>query len=170
MSDLTGDIVFMNQTAKILTRDALESELIQVRASGKKIVFTNGCFDILHLGHVRYLSAAKSHGDILVVGLNSDGSVQLIKGENRPIIDQRERAEVLAALWFVDYVTLFDETDPLKLIECLRPDVLVKGEDWPLEKIIGADFIQKNGGRVARIPVVPDISTSIIIERIKQRF
>ena len=153
-----------------MARNALESELIRVRASGKKIVFTNGCFDILHLGHLRYLTAAKSHGDILVVGLNSDRSVQLIKGDNRPIIEQRQRAEVLAALWVVDYVTLFDEADPLKLIECLKPDVLVKGEDWTLDRIIGADFVQKNGGRVVRVPVEPDISTSIIIQRVKQRF
>ncbi len=158
----------MSFSAKILTRDALESELIQVRASGKKIVFTNGCFDILHLGHVRYLTAAKSHGDILVVGLNSDRSVRLIKGDNRPVVDQHQRAEVLAALRVVDYVTLFNESDPLKLIECLRPDVLVKGDDWPLDKIVGADFIQKNGGRVVRVPVVLDISTSIIIERIRE--
>ena len=170
MSDLAGDINLMKLSAKILTRNALENELIQVRASGKKIVFTNGCFDILHLGHVRYLTAAKSQGDILVVGLNSDHSVRIIKGDKRPIVAQAQRAEVLAALRLVDYVTLFDEADPLKLIECLTPDVLVKGEDWTLDKIIGADFIQKNGGRVVRIPVVPDISTSIIIQRIKERF
>ena len=160
----------MNTPAKILTSDALESELIQVRASGKKIVFTNGCFDILHQGHVRYLSCARSHGDILVVGLNSDNSVKRIKGNHRPIVEQGQRAEVLAALWFVDYVTHFDEADPLMLIKRLRPDVLVKGDDWPLDRIIGADFVQKNGGRVVRFPVVPDISTSIIIERIKERF
>jgi D-beta-D-heptose 7-phosphate kinase/D-beta-D-heptose 1-phosphate adenosyltransferase len=160
----------MNTPSKILTPDALESELIQVRASGKKIVFTNGCFDILHLGHVRYLSLARSHGDILVVGLNSDDSVRRIKGHHRPIVEQSQRAEVLAALWFVDYVTHFDEADPLMLIKRLRPDILVKGDDWPLDRIIGADFVQKNGGRVVRVPVVPDISTSIIIQRIKERF
>ena len=167
---MAGDINFMNQVAKILTPDALESELNQVRASGKKIVFTNGCFDILHLGHVRYLSLARSHGDILVVGLNSDESVKRIKGPHRPIVEQGQRAEVLAALWFVDFVTYFDEADPLMLIKRLRPDILVKGDDWPLDRIIGADFVQKIGGRVVRVPVVPDISTSIIIERIKERF
>ena len=167
---MAGDINFMNQVAKILTPDALESELNQVRASGKKIVFTNGCFDILHLGHVRYLSLAGSHGDILVVGLNSDESVRRIKGPHRPIVEQDQRAEVLAALWFVDYVTHFDEADPLMLIKRLRPDILVKGDDWPLDRIIGADFVQKIGGRVVRVPVVPNISTSIIIERIKERF
>ena len=160
----------MNQSAKILTQDALEAELTQVRASGKKIVFTNGCFDILHQGHVRYLSLARSHGDSLVIGLNSDNSVKLIKGDHRPIVEQSQRAEVLAALWFVDYITLFDEADPLILIKRLRPDVLVKGDDWPSDKIIGADFVRKNGGRVVRVPIVQDISTSIIIQRIKERF
>jgi rfaE bifunctional protein nucleotidyltransferase chain/domain len=160
----------MNTPSKILTPDALEVELTRVRASGQKIVFTNGCFDILHLGHVRYLSLARSHGDILVVGLNSDESVERIKGPHRPIVEQGQRAEVLAALWFVDYVTHFDEADPLMLIKRLRPDILVKGDDWPLDRIIGADFVQKNGGRVVRVPVVPDISTSIIIQRIKERF
>ena len=160
----------MKKTAKILSLEALKSELVQLRTAGKNIVFTNGCFDILHLGHVRYLTAAKSHGDILVVGLNSDLSVRQIKGDSRPVIRQAQRAEVLAALRVVDYVTLFDETDPQKLIEYLQPDVLVKGDDWPLDKIIGADFVQKKGGRVVRVPVVPDISTSVIIDRIKQRF
>ncbi len=160
----------MNPTAKILNQDELEDELTRVRAYGKKIVFTNGCFDILHQGHVRYLSLARSHGNILVIGLNSDESVKLIKGDKRPIVEQRQRAEVLAALRFVDYVTLFDEAHPLLLIKRLKPDVLVKGDDWPLDKIIGADFVRKNGGRVVRVPIVQDISTSIIIERIKERF
>ena len=160
----------MKGTAKILRRDQLKNELNRVRASGKKIVFTNGCFDILHLGHVRYLTAAKSHGDVLVVGLNSDRSVRQIKGDSRPVIGQEQRAEVLASLRVVDYVTLFDEIDPLKLIEYLQPDILVKGDDWPLDKIIGAEFVQKKGGRVVRIPVVPDISTSVIIDRIRGLF
>ena len=160
----------MNTSAKILTSDVLEGKLKPVRASGKKIVFTNGCFDILHQGHVHYLSLARSFGDILVVGLNSDESVKCIKGDKRPIVEQGQRAEVLAALWFVDYVTPFDEADPLILIKRLKPDILVKGEDWPLDKIIGADFVQKNGGRVVRVPVFPDISTSIIIQRIRERF
>ena len=160
----------MDLAAKIMTLDALELELNRVRASGKNIVFTNGCFDILHQGHVRYLSLARSHGELLVVGLNSDESVKRIKGDHRPIVEQHQRAEVLAALWFVDYVTLFDEADPLKLIKRLKPDVLVKGDDWPLDKIIGADVVCENGGQVVRVPIVPDISTSIIIERIKVRF
>ena len=148
----------------------LESKLIQVRASEKKIVFTNGCFDILHLGHVRYLTDARSHGNILVVGLNSDVSVKLVKGDKRPIIEQSQRAEVLAGLWCVDYVTIFDEADPLALIESLKPDVLVKGEDWPEQDIVGADVVEKNGGKVVRVPTVPDVSTSILIQRIKERY
>jgi D-beta-D-heptose 7-phosphate kinase/D-beta-D-heptose 1-phosphate adenosyltransferase len=160
----------MNSSAKILTRDVLESKLIQVRASEKKIVFTNGCFDILHLGHVRYLTDARSHGNILVVGLNSDVSVKLVKGDKRPIIEQSQRAEVLAGLWCVDYVTIFDEADPLALIESLKPDVLVKGEDWPEQDIVGADVVEKNGGKVVRVPTVPDVSTSILIQRIKERY
>ena len=160
----------MNASDKMLTRDVLESKLIQVRASEKKIVFTNGCFDILHLGHVRYLTDARSHGNILVVGLNSDVSVKLVKGDKRPIIEQSQRAEVLAGLWCVDYVTIFDEADPLALIESLKPDVLVKGEDWPEQDIVGADVVEKNGGKVVRVPTVPDVSTSILIQRIKERY
>ena len=160
----------VDTSAKILTREALELKLNKLRRSGKKIVFTNGCFDILHLGHVRYLNVARSNGDILVVGLNSDQSVKLIKGDKRPIVEQSQRAEVIAGLWCVDYVTLFDEADPLELIEFLKPDVLVKGEDWPEQEIIGADVVRKNGGMVVRAPSVPGISTSIIIERIKERF
>jgi rfaE bifunctional protein nucleotidyltransferase chain/domain len=160
----------INTSVKILTQDALEVELIQLRAAGKRIVFTNGCFDLLHQGHVRYLSLARSYGNILVIGLNSDHSVKLIKGDNRPIIEQGQRAEVLAALRFVDYVTLFDEADPLTLIKRLKPDVLVKGADWAPHRIIGSDFVRNNGGRVVRIPLVPDISTSMIIQRIKERF
>ena len=159
----------MNASDKILPRDALATKLNQARASGQKIVFTNGCFDILHLGHVRYLSVARSHGNILVVGLNSDESVKLIKGDKRPIVEQSHRAEILAGLWCVDYVTIFDEADPLALIEWLKPDVLVKGEDWKERDIVGADVIQKHGGKVIRVPTVPNVSTSIIIERIKQR-
>ena len=160
----------MDTSARILTRDALELKLNKLRRSGKKIVFTNGCFDILHLGHVRYLSFARSSGDILVVGLNSDHSVKLIKGDKRPVVEQSQRAEVIAGLWSVDYVTIFDEADPLALIESLKPDVLVKGEDWPEQEIIGADVVQKHGGKIVRAPSVPDISSSIIIERIKERF
>ncbi|MBF0111357.1 MAG: D-glycero-beta-D-manno-heptose 1-phosphate adenylyltransferase [Desulfamplus sp.] len=135
-----------------------------------KIVFTNGCFDILHAGHVAYLDAASNQGDILVVGLNSDNSVKKIKGERRPIVSQTQRAKVLAALECVDYVVIFDEPDPENLIKKIAPDVLVKGADWSEEKIIGSDFVKKLGGKVERIELVPEISTTTIIERIVMRY
>jgi rfaE bifunctional protein nucleotidyltransferase chain/domain len=159
----------METSAKIMTREALESELKPKRAEGQKIVFTNGCFDILHVGHVQYLCAARSSGDILVVGLNSDKSVKRLKGDKRPIIEQRQRAEIVAGLRCVDYVTIFDETDPLALITLIKPDVLVKGEDWSEKKIIGANVVKTYGGRVVRAPFLTKISTSVIIERIKKR-
>ena len=159
----------MDVSAKILTLEALQPELLKVRKSGGKIVFTNGCFDILHVGHVRYLAAAKSAGHILVVGLNSDASVKIIKGPKRPIINQNQRAEVLASLQAVDYVTLFDEADPLRLITALKPDVLVKGADWEADGIIGADVVTAHGGKVMRIEMVPGASTSTIIQRIVER-
>lgn len=159
----------MAASDKILSLEALQSVLLKVRKSGKKIVFTNGCFDILHVGHVRYLAAAKSAGHILVVGLNSDASVEIIKGTKRPIINQHQRAEVLASLQSVDYVTLFDEADPLRLIAALRPDVLVKGADWEADEIVGADVVTAHGGKVMRIEMVPDASTSTIIRRIVEQ-
>jgi D-beta-D-heptose 7-phosphate kinase/D-beta-D-heptose 1-phosphate adenosyltransferase len=149
---------------------ALADRLRGLRGAGKHVVFTNGCFDILHIGHIRYLSAAKNEGDLLVVGLNSDQSVRLIKGKRRPIVRQDQRLEILASLQVVDYVTLFDEPDPLKLIQLLKPSILVKGEDWPEDKIIGADFVKANGGKVVRVPLVEDASTSGIIERIVKHY
>lgn len=155
---------------KIMTLERLAARLAEVRNAGKKIVFTNGCFDIMHVGHVRYIAAARSEGDLLVVGLNSDASVRLIKGKKRPIVAQHHRAEVLASLWFVDHVVIFDEPDPLKTIEALKPDVLVKGEDWTEDDIIGADFVKSGGGRIVRVEYVEDTSTSKIIERIVERY
>jgi len=157
-------------TAKILELKDLVEKLDILRRSGKKLVFTNGCFDILHVGHVRYLAAARSEGDILVVGLNSDHSTRTIKDQNRPIMNQDQRAEVLSGLRCVDYITIFDEPDPLKLITAIMPDVLVKGADWQEQDIIGADVVKAGGGRVVRVAVVPDISTSRIIERIVKRY
>ena len=148
----------------------LKDRLEQLRNEGQRIVFTNGCFDILHAGHVRYLNAARQQGDLLVVGLNSDASVQRIKGPRRPLIAQQQRAEVLAGLWCVDFIVIFDQPDPLAVIQTLRPNVLVKGDDWPVDQIIGSDEVKADGGRVVRIPVVADISTSRIIERIVDRF
>jgi D-beta-D-heptose 7-phosphate kinase/D-beta-D-heptose 1-phosphate adenosyltransferase len=150
------------------------NDLVQIandlRKSGQRIVFTNGCFDIMHVGHIRYLTAAKSEGDVLIAGLNSDKSVKKIKSKGRPIVNQDQRAEVLAGLACVDYVTVFDESDPLELIKALKPDVLVKGADWQEKDIIGAEFIKAHGGKVVRVAFVPDISTSQIIQRIYKRF
>jgi D-beta-D-heptose 7-phosphate kinase/D-beta-D-heptose 1-phosphate adenosyltransferase len=156
----------MKVSPKIRTVEELAPLLADIRKEGRKIVFTNGCFDLLHAGHVRYLEAAKSVGDILVVGLNSDESVKIIKGAKRPIVKQAYRAEVLAGLGCIDFVTVFNEPDPLQTIHALRPDILVKGEDWEEKEIIGADFVKKHGGSVVRIPLAPEISTSGIIQRI----
>ena len=155
--------------SKIVKLKNLVQKISTLRESGRTIVFTNGCFDILHVGHVRYLAAARSEGDVLVVGLNSDESTRSIKQENRPIVSQEQRAEVLAGLECVDYITVFNEPDPLKLIQALKPDVLVKGSDWKEEDIIGADVVKEGGGKVVRVDVVPDISTSRIIQRIVKR-
>ncbi len=151
---------------KIIKPDNIVSKIQALKKNGKKIVFTNGCFDILHAGHVRYLTAAGAEGDILIIGLNSDKSVELIKGNKRPVINELQRAEVLAALEAVNYVTIFDEPDPLKLVCRIKPDVLVKGADWDEKDIIGADIVKKNGGRIVRVEIIQQISTSDIIKRI----
>ena len=152
---------------KIYTRPALAERVTAHQKSGKRIVFTNGCFDLLHIGHTRYLEEAKNLGDCLVVGINSDDSVrQLHKGRNRPIVTADQRAEVLAALVCVDYVTIFDEPDPLALIQALRPNILVKGGDWDLQHVVGKEFVEASGGSVRTIPLVPDISTTTIVQRI----
>ena len=153
---------------KIKNIKAMKSIVARLRARRKKVVFTNGCFDILHVGHIHYLRKAKSLGDILVVGLNTDRSVKEIKGEKRPIVPQKDRAEVLAALEFVDYVVLFDEPDPFSLIQKVKPTILVKGADWPKDKIIGRDVVEKVGGRVVRIPLIPGASSTGVIETIIQ--
>lgn len=154
---------------KILPRAELEARLAAVRRRSV-VVFTNGCFDILHAGHVRYLTAARRCGDLLVVGLNSDASVRRIKDSGRPINPQDQRAEVLAALACVHYVCLFDEPDPLELIRACRPDVLVKGADWSEAAIVGADLVKAGGGRVVRIELLPEVSTSAIIQRVLARY
>ena len=132
----------------------------------RRIVFTNGCFDIIHAGHCHYLARAKSLGDLLVVGLNSDSSVRRIKGPKRPVIPQEQRALVLDSLRPVDYVVIFEEDTPQRLIEAIRPDILVKGGDWELDKIVGREFVESYGGKVVTIPFEHDLSTSKIIERI----
>ncbi len=149
----------------LLELEELLKRLERERA-GKKVVFTNGCFDIIHAGHVDYLEKAKKLGDILVVGLNSDSSVKRIKGEKRPIIPQEMRAKVLRSLKPVDYVVVFEEDTPLRLIRAIKPDVLVKGGDWELERIVGREFVESYGGEVKTIPFEFDISTSKIVERI----
>ncbi len=155
---------------KIVRQTEIKAIAAAERAEDKTIVFTNGCFDILHAGHVNYLEAAAAQGDILVLGLNSDRSVKEIKGDKRPIINERHRAQVVAALSCVDYVVIFDEPDPETLIKAVNPHVLAKGADWSEDKIIGADFVKANNGRVARITLEPGISTTIIIERILKTF
>ena len=157
-------------TSKVKTIQELQPLLEILRATGKKIVFTNGCFDLIHTGHTRYLAIARSLGDLLVIAVNSDSSVRTIKGDKRPITPQAERAETLAALECVDFVTIFDEPDPFKIISALQPDVLVKGGDWPVEKIIGGDIVQARGGKVVNVPYVEGASTTGIIEKILEKY
>ncbi|HEX8000652.1 MAG TPA: D-glycero-beta-D-manno-heptose 1-phosphate adenylyltransferase [Pyrinomonadaceae bacterium] len=152
---------------KIVSRVELRKERERLRAAGRRLVFTNGCFDILHVGHVRYLSAARALGDALVVAINSDASVRELKGAGRPIMNEDERAEMLAALVAVDYVTVFDELSPRALIAEVLPDVLVKGGDYQLDEIHGREEVEAAGGRVLALPFVEGASTTSIIERIK---
>jgi D-beta-D-heptose 7-phosphate kinase/D-beta-D-heptose 1-phosphate adenosyltransferase len=160
----------MQFSSKIKAVEELAPLLRQFRRSGQTVVFTNGCFDLLHAGHVHYLAAARGEGDLLVVGLNSDRSVKMIKGDRRPIVPEAERAEVLAGLACVDFVTVFEEIDPLRVIQALQPDVLVKGGDWAEAEIIGADAVKQEGGRVVRIPLVEGAGTSALIARILDRY
>jgi rfaE bifunctional protein nucleotidyltransferase chain/domain len=138
------------------------------KRNGRRIVFTNGCFDLLHPGHLRSLEQARELGDVLIVGLNSDASVRQLKGEGRPVIAERERAEILAALECVDAVVIFPELTPRELVARLLPDVLVKGGDWPSDQIVGREEVEAAGGHVATIPVVPGYSTSDILRRIRE--
>jgi D-beta-D-heptose 7-phosphate kinase/D-beta-D-heptose 1-phosphate adenosyltransferase len=154
--------------SKVKKRDELIEIAKGLRKKGKKIVFTNGCFDILHVGHIRLLREAKKLGDILIVGLNSDSSAKMIKGEGRPIVPQYERAEILSALEMIDYVTFFDETDPHLTISLILPNVLVKGSDWPEDGIVGRDVVESHGGKVVRVVLLEGRSTSSLIDRIRQ--
>ncbi|MEK6540354.1 MAG: D-glycero-beta-D-manno-heptose 1-phosphate adenylyltransferase [Deltaproteobacteria bacterium] len=158
--------MFNTVKKKVVSISRLKIILRPQRALGKTVVFTNGCFDIIHAGHVRYLNKAKSLGNILLVGLNSDKSVKGIKGEKRPIVPQGERAEVLSGLEAVDYVVFFNESTPIRLIKTVLPDVLVKGADWASHEIVGADIVKANGGRVARVKLVKGRSTTNIIKKI----
>lgn len=145
-----------------------KKQIVDWHSLGQKVVFTNGCFDLLHMGHVDYLEKARGLGDKLVIGLNTDSSVSRFKGPNRPIQDEQSRARVLASLQFVDMVVFFDEDTPLLLISALLPDILVKGSDYLAENIVGADVVQKSGGAVKTIEFVPGYSTTRIIEKIKK--
>ena len=152
---------------KILSRPAMLAERQRLRAAGRRLVFTNGVFDLLHVGHVRYLSQARALGDALVVAINSDRTVRELKGPDRPIFDQAERAEILAALRVVDYVTIFDDVSPRSLIAELLPDVLVKGGDYGLDQIHGREEVEAAGGNVISLPFVEGASTTTRIERMQ---
>lgn len=155
---------------KILDWKILKEKVSKWKRQGFTIVFTNGCFDLLHIGHIKYLEAAKGYGDKLIVAINSDKSVRAIKGSKKPLVPQEERAELIAALSFVDCVTIFDQSTPLELIEYLCPDVLVKGSDWAEDEIVGSKTVIAHGGKVIRVPQVEGASTSILVERILKRF
>lgn len=155
---------------KIKSWDQLKEIVDRARAEGRKVAFTNGCFDLIHVGHTRYLQEAKKYGDIFIVAVNSDSSVRALKGDSRPIISEDERAEVLAALGCVDYVTIFSELDPLKLITCLKPDFLVKGGDWAADSIIGKEVVEAGGGRVIRVSVIEGAATTNIVQRVIDRY
>ena len=152
---------------KIFTKETLAKTIAAQRMYGRKIVFTNGCFDLLHPGHIRYLSAARDLGDFLVIGLNSDDSVSRLKGPKRPIQKENVRAELMAALHVVDAIVLFNEDTPLELISYLKPDILVKGGDYTINTIVGADVVMQNGGRVEVIPFEDGFSTTNLIDTIK---
>jgi D-beta-D-heptose 7-phosphate kinase/D-beta-D-heptose 1-phosphate adenosyltransferase len=156
--------------AKIKNLDVLAAIVEAEKAKGKKVVFTNGCFDLLHAGHVKYLQKARSFGDLLVLGLNSDASVRRLKGDKRPLIGEAERGHILAALDCVDYLVVFAEDTPLKLIEILKPEVLVKGGDYSPDGVVGKDFVESCGGRVELVEFVDGKSTTNIIEKILQTY
>jgi rfaE bifunctional protein nucleotidyltransferase chain/domain len=155
---------------KIRTLNEIIQSRARLRKIGKKVVFTNGCFDILHVGHVRYLNEAKSFGDALIVAINSDRSVREIKGESRPVVPEMDRAEVIASLACVDYVLIFDDPTPKQVIDAIVPDVLVKGADWGISEIVGRDTVENAGGRVLNIRLVEGSSTTQIIQRVLERF
>jgi len=155
---------------KIKTKEDLHRIVEDLKKKGKRIVFTNGCFDLIHIGHIRYLEKAKTLGDILVVGMNSDRSVQTLKGPKRPILPQEERAEILSGLGCVDYITVFDEQTPLELISSLQPHTLVKGGDWTKETTVGKEVVERSGGEVVILPFEEGSSTSNLIETILKRY
>jgi D-glycero-beta-D-manno-heptose 1-phosphate adenylyltransferase len=151
-----------------VTRSEAASFAATQRAGGRRVVFTNGVFDLLHPGHIRYLAAARALGDVLIVGLNSDRSVRSNKGPDRPITPEAERSEILAGLSSVDAVVVFDEETPHDIIAAIQPDVLVKGADWAADAIVGRDIVEARGGRVVRVPVEPGYSTTAIVSKIRK--
>ena len=155
---------------KLKALEIIKNEIQPLQQQGKKIVFTNGCFDILHAGHVDIFQQARNLGDVLVVAVNSDISIKKIKGEKRPVVPQEQRMQVLAALEAIDYVVIFEEEDPFQVIKELQPDILVKGGDWPIETIVGREIVEKKGGKILSIPLMEGISTTNIIEEVKKRF
>jgi rfaE bifunctional protein nucleotidyltransferase chain/domain len=155
---------------KVLALEDLPARVNELRRRGRKIVFTNGCFDILHPGHLSYLQKARALGDVLIVGINSDRSVKELKGNLRPIFDQEERCELLSGLESVSFITIFDESTPRDLIKVILPDVLVKGGDWRLEQIVGREEVEASGGRVVSVPYEEGYSSSAIIQRILKRY
>lgn len=161
--------MIMGTADKVRGLEDLVAIVRERRASGQRVVFTNGCFDLLHRGHTRLLKHARELGDLLIVGLNSDASVRGLKGPSRPVLSQDERAEVLSALASVDYVVIFEEADPGRTIAALQPDVLVKGADWVKDGVVGRETVERRGGRVVMIPLVEGSSTSGIIRRILER-
>jgi len=169
IEEIINEIVSQNrsQSGKIRPPDSLPAELNGHRRQNQTIVFTNGCFDVVHRGHIEFLKFCKAHGDVVVVGLNSDRSVKEIKGAERPINNQLDRAAVLAALETVDYVTIFDEPEPLELIKKVRPDVLVKGQDWKEKGVVGREFMESSGGKVVLAPLVEGKSSTSVIEKMK---
>ncbi|MDP8265554.1 MAG: D-glycero-beta-D-manno-heptose 1-phosphate adenylyltransferase [Candidatus Aceula meridiana] len=159
----------MNTKSKILSIKTLSKKIPLLKKRKKKIVLTNGCFDILHLGHARYLEAIKKEGHIVVVAVNSDASVKKIKGCNRPIQSQHARAGLVASLACVDYVVIFNEPTPLKVVQALKPDVLVKGADWKGKVVVGEDIVKANGGKVWLVKYLPGFSTTRLIQKIKSQ-
>jgi rfaE bifunctional protein nucleotidyltransferase chain/domain len=153
--------------SSVLTLEEAILRFGREKRNGRRVVFTNGCFDLLHPGHIRSLELARQWGDVLIVGLNSDASVRQLKGQGRPVISERERAEILAALESVDAVVIFDDLTPREVIARLLPDVLVKGGDWPGDRIVGREEVEAAGGRVISVPVVPGYSTSDMLQKIR---
>lgn len=169
MSSRRQTHLYMNSKDKILSLSDLQEQVQAWRNQGQKIVFTNGCFDILHLGHVDYLEKARQLGDKLVLGLNTDASINRIKGPSRPLQDEMSRARVMASLLFVDAVVFFDEDTPLELIKAVQPDILVKGDDYTIENIVGQDVVTARGGEVKTIPLVKGYSTTNVVKKIENR-